>query len=309
MHNKSQQQEAFRRQFDALGDLIESMFKGLLHPEIKSKLAGLIGFEIRPEVKGLLGKGAEEIPVELLDQQSEALSVLAESAEKGSLDPKVKADLAKFIGLIIRPIIKDTLGIAEEKTRRLTPDKQAEFLARLEEHHSRKDRNFRRPDRTFLRFWVIKGSLEDRPDLIYSLAKMEETGGLPDLIDFDGVDLIFVDASKESPKRRRDLTYAEAEKMAEEYGVEMMSAELYREMQKLGEFDTESWSWIKASHDKIQESGNAYRGSNIGIFPHGTLFHEPIGGWRGVLRVPVKNPDRFKNYIRDKSKNKSDDQK
>src|SRR5207253_3320199 len=107
----------------------------------------------------------------------------------------------------------------------------------------------------------VKAKLEARTEKLWSLNEMERTGGEPDVVGFDKKtgEYIFYDCSAESPKDRRSLCYdgeaLESRKehkpknsaagMAEEIGIELLSEEQYRELQKLGNFDTKTSSWLK----------------------------------------------------------------
>src|SRR5262245_12780243 len=110
--------------------------------------------------------------------------------------------------------------------------------------------------------WVkVQARLESVPDKLRSLAAMEESGGEPDVIGLDRKTgaFLFVDCSAESPSGRRSLCYdgealdsrkenkpaGSAMAMAEDMGIEMLTEEQYRDLQKLGPFDLKTSSWIR----------------------------------------------------------------
>ncbi len=107
----------------------------------------------------------------------------------------------------------------------------------------------------------VQTKLESDSEKLWSLNEMEKTGGEPDIVGLDEKtsEYIFYDFSKESPKGRRSLCYdkegLESRKefkpknnaidMANEMGIELLTEEEYRELQKLGQFDTKTSSWLK----------------------------------------------------------------
>ena len=107
----------------------------------------------------------------------------------------------------------------------------------------------------------VQARLEANPEKLWSLNEMETTGGEPDVVGHDQKtgEYIFYDCSAESPKGRRSICYdreaLEARKehkpkdsamdMANAMRIEMLTEEQYRQLQKLGEFDTKTSSWIK----------------------------------------------------------------
>ena len=121
--------------------------------------------------------------------------------------------------------------------------------------------------------WLdVEKRLLERPASLEILRRMEESGGEPDAIGYDENTgkLIFCDCSKESPSGRRSLCYDEkalqrrtknppsgsAEQKAKEIGISIMTEELYRRLQSLGEFDLKTSSWI-ATPDDIRGKGGA----------------------------------------------------
>ncbi|NNC95737.1 MAG: DUF4256 domain-containing protein [Chitinophagales bacterium] len=139
---------------------------------------------------------------------------------------------------------------------------------------------------------------------IQALIKMEETGGEPDVVDFDKKtgEYIFYDCSPESPKGRRSLCYdkeaLEARKkfppkddaisVAKSIGIELLTEEEYRSLQKLGTFDNKTSSWIKTP-DEIRKLGGAifadYRYDKVFVYHNGADSYYAARGFRGSLRV------------------------
>ncbi|MBK6263831.1 DUF4256 domain-containing protein [Marivirga sp. S37H4] len=150
----------------------------------------------------------------------------------------------------------------------------------------------------------IQTKLENNTDKLWSLNEMEETGGEPDVIGFDkkANEFIFFDCSAESPKGRRSVCYdpeaLESRKkykpensaigMADEMGIEILTEEQYRELQKLGDFDTKTSSWVKTPAD-IRKKGGAifgdWRYGSVFIYHNGAESYYGARGFRGSLRV------------------------
>ena len=134
-----------------------------------------------------------------------------------------------------------------------------------------------------LRWLDIESRLKSNDDKLWSLFEMEKTGGEPDVIGFDKKtgEFIFCDCSAESPAGRRSLCYDReglksrkefkpensAIDLADAMGIELLTEELYRELQKLGKFDTKTSSWLKTPA-AIRKLG----GSIFGDFRFGTVF-------------------------------------
>ena len=150
----------------------------------------------------------------------------------------------------------------------------------------------------------VQAKLEADTGKPWSLNEMERTGGEPDVVGFDKKTgaYIFYDCSAESPKGRRSLCYdgeaLESRKehkpknnaldMAAAMGIELLSEEQYRELQKLGNFDTKTSSWIKTPSD-IRKLGGAifadYRYGNVFVYHNGAESYYAARGFRGSLRV------------------------
>jgi hypothetical protein len=150
----------------------------------------------------------------------------------------------------------------------------------------------------------IAAKLKANPDKLWSLHKMESTGGEPDVVANDKKtgEYIFFDCSAESPKGRRSICYdheaLESRKehkpensainMASEIGVEILTEVEYRELQKLEKFDSKTSSWIKTPTN-IRKLGGAifadYRYGQVFIYHNGAESYYAARGFRGSLRV------------------------
>ncbi len=150
----------------------------------------------------------------------------------------------------------------------------------------------------------VKARLESNPGKIWSLSEMEATGGEPDVIGYDKKtgEIIFCDCSPETPKGRRSICYdteaLESRKehkpknsalgMARAMGVEILSEEEYRELQKLGEFDLKTSSWVKTPSD-IRELGGALfcdrRFGHVFLYHNGAESYYGVRGFRALLKV------------------------
>jgi len=150
----------------------------------------------------------------------------------------------------------------------------------------------------------VQAKLEANTEKLWSLNEMERTGGEPDVIGHDKKtgEYIFYDCSAESPKGRRSMCYdraaLEARKehkpvnsaidMATAMGIELLTEEQYRELQRLGNFDTKTSSWVKTPSN-IRELGGAifcdYRYDHVFVYHNGADSYYAARGFRGSLRV------------------------
>ncbi len=150
----------------------------------------------------------------------------------------------------------------------------------------------------------VLARVEANHDKLWSLEQMEESGGEPDVVGMDKKtgEYIFCDCSAESPKGRRSICYdheaLKARKenkpknsamgMAEDMGVEILTETQYRDLQKLGAFDTKTSSWIKTPPD-IRKLGGAifgdYRYGTVFVYHNGAESYYAARGFRGSLRV------------------------
>jgi len=150
----------------------------------------------------------------------------------------------------------------------------------------------------------IQAKLEAHTEKLWSLHEMERTGGEPDVVDYDNKtgEYIFYDCSAESPKGRRSVCYDRealesrkehkpqnnAIEMAAAMGIEILTEEQYRELQKLGNFDLKSSSWVKTP-DSIRKLGGAIfcdrRYDTVFMYHNGAESYYAARGFRGLLRV------------------------
>ena len=150
----------------------------------------------------------------------------------------------------------------------------------------------------------VQSRLDENNSKLWSLNKMEETGGEPDVVCYDKKtgEYIFYDCSSETPKGRRGLCYdrdgLESRKehrpansaidMAREMGIELLSEEEYFKLQKLGAFDAKTSSWLKTPTE-IRELGGAisgdFRFGRVFIIHNGAEAYFSARGFRGSLRV------------------------
>jgi Protein of unknown function (DUF4256) len=150
----------------------------------------------------------------------------------------------------------------------------------------------------------VQAKLEANAEKLWSLNEMERTGGEPDVIGHDHKmgECIFYDCSAESPKARRSLCYdreaLESRKenkpadnamdMATAMGIELLTEEQYRELQKLGNFDTKTSSWVKTP-SAIRKLGGALfcdrRYDTVFVYHNGAESYYAGRAFRGLLRV------------------------
>jgi len=150
----------------------------------------------------------------------------------------------------------------------------------------------------------VAARLAKKSEKLWSLAEMERTGGEPDVVGFDKKtgEFIFFDCSPESPKGRRSLCYdrqaGESRKehrpegnvvdAAAAMGVELLTESDYRKLQKLGEFDLKTSSWIATDADVRKLGGAMFcdrRYDNVWTYHNGAESYYGARGWRGSLRV------------------------
>jgi hypothetical protein len=150
----------------------------------------------------------------------------------------------------------------------------------------------------------VEAKLQANPQKKWSLNEMERTGGEPDVIEIDRKtgEYIFYDCSSETPKERRNICYDSealdsrkehkpkdsALDMAASIGIEILSEEQYRELQKFGSFDTKTSSWLRTPQD-IRKLGGAIFGdrryNTVFIYHNGAESYYGARGFRGSLRV------------------------
>ena len=181
----------------------------------------------------------------------------------------------------------------------LSPEQREELLAALK---ARFEKNMNR--HKGLEWAKIQAKLEASAEKLWSLNEMEKTGGEPDVVGHDkkAGEYIFYDCSAESAKGRRSICYdreaLESRKehkpkdsaidMAAAMGIELLTEEQYRELQKLGNFDTKTSSWVKTPSD-IRKLGGALfcdrRYDTVFVYHNGAESYYAARAFRGLLRV------------------------
>lgn len=150
----------------------------------------------------------------------------------------------------------------------------------------------------------VQAKLEGDPAALKSLQAMEATGGEPDVIgqDKEGGHFMFCDCSAESPIGRRSVCYdrealdsrkehkpkSNAVEMAAAMGIDLLTQEQYQELQKLGEFDTKTSSWIETPRDVRALGGALFcdrRYGKVFVYHNGAQSYYAARGFRGSLRV------------------------
>jgi len=150
----------------------------------------------------------------------------------------------------------------------------------------------------------VQARLEANAEKLWSLHEMERTDGEPDVVGYDKKtgEYIFYDCAAESPKARRSLCYDRealdsrkehkpkdnAIDVAAAIGIELLTEEQYRELQKLGEFDTKTSSWVKTP-PTVRKLGGAFfcdrRFDTVFLYHNGAESYYAARGFRGWLRV------------------------
>jgi hypothetical protein len=191
---------------------------------------------------------------------------------------------------------------SNENKKKLSPEQRDELLSVLK---SRFEKNMNR--HKGLDWKKVQAKLQANVDKLWSLGEMESTGGEPDVVTITAGnkktgEYIFCDCSAESPAGRRSFCYDnEALKsrkenkpknnvldMAAAMGVELLTEEQYRELQKLGKFDTKTSSWI-VTPAEIRKLGGALfcdrRYDTIFVYHNGAESYYAARGFRGSLRI------------------------
>jgi hypothetical protein len=183
--------------------------------------------------------------------------------------------------------------------KELSPKEREELLKALK---ARFEKNMDR--HKGLEWAKVQAKLEANAEKLWSLSEMEKTGGEPDVVGHDKRtgEYIFFDCSPESPKGRTSVCYDRealdsrkehkpknsAMDMAAAMGIELLTEEQYHELQKLGEFDTKSSSWVKAPTDIRKLGGGLFGDRRFGrvfIYHNGVQSYYSGRAFRGSLRV------------------------
>lgn len=176
--------------------------------------------------------------------------------------------------------------------RTLSEPEQERLLGHLEERF--KQNMDRHPE---MAWEAILERLTKQPETLFSLHEMERTGGEPDVV---GNVYVFMDCSPETPKGRRSVCYDrpalearkkyppenDAQTLAREIGIELLTEEDYRNLQKYGEFDLKSSSWVKTPQN-IRKLGGAIfcdrRYDTVFTYHNGAESYYSSRGFRGKL--------------------------
>jgi hypothetical protein len=150
----------------------------------------------------------------------------------------------------------------------------------------------------------VQARLEANPDKLWSLHEMEHSGGEPDVTGFDAKsgEVVFCDCAPETPAGRRSLCYdrdaldarkenkpqGNAVDMAAAMGIELLTQEQYRELQRLGEFDLKTSSWVRTPPEVRALGGALFCDRRYGlvfVYHNGAQSYYAARGFRGLLRV------------------------
>ena len=190
-----------------------------------------------------------------------------------------------------KPLKSNKKELTREQREQLLPALKARFEKNMDRHQG-------------LEWAKVQARLDASAEKLWSLNEMERTGGEPDVVGHDEEtgEYIFYDCSEESPKGRRSFCYDRealdsrkenkpkdnAVDAATAMGVELLTEEQYRELQKLGNFDTKTSSWVKTPPD-IRKLGGALfcdrRFNTVFVYHNGAESYYAARAFRGSLRV------------------------
>jgi len=190
-----------------------------------------------------------------------------------------------------QPLKRDQKDLGSEQRKELLGVLKARFEKNMNRHKG-------------LEWDNAQARLEANTEKLWSIYEMERTGGEPDVVghDKDTGEYIFYDCSAESPKGRRSLCYdrqaLESRKehkpensaidLAAAMGIELLTEDEYRELQKLGNFDSKTSSWVKTPSD-IRKLGGALfcdrRYNTVFLYHNGAESYYAARAFRGLLRV------------------------
>jgi hypothetical protein len=185
------------------------------------------------------------------------------------------------------------------KPEKFSPKQREELLRTLK---TRFEKNINR--HKGIAWAEVQAKLEANVKQLWSLNEMETTGGEPDVVGYDKKtdEYIFFDCSAESPSGRRSVCYDRegldsrkehkpennAVDMAAAMGIELLTEEQYLELQKLGDFDTKTSSWVKTPSE-IRELGGALfadrRYSRVFVYQNSAPCYYRVRGFRGSIKV------------------------
>ncbi len=181
--------------------------------------------------------------------------------------------------------------LSQDQSKKLIADLKSRFEKNMSRHKG-------------LEWSDVQARLDANQDKLWSLFEMERTGGEPDVIGHDKKtsEFIFADCSAETPKDRRSLCFdkealdsrkenkpqGSALEMAEAMGIELLTEEQYRDLQKLGKFDLKTSSWVQTP-DSIRKLGGALfcdrRYEHVFVYHNGASSYYAVRGFRGRIGV------------------------
>ena len=243
-------------------------------------------------------------PHEASTAASEDAAEILKIVERGRLSPDEAREISERLTTIVESVKGKVVDTAQE--RKFTPEQEEALLSvlqlRFEQHQER---------HKGIKWDQVSNRLQEASiEKLWSLSKMDETGGEPDVVGIDEKtgEVIFYDCSKESPSGRRNIVYdraaqdwlkenypnevcdGNAVELAAAMGIQILTEEEYRALQKLEEeeFDCQTWSWIMTPKN-IRDAGGALDGRRGGgvvyVAQDSALYHNDRRAFRGSLRV------------------------
>jgi hypothetical protein len=205
--------------------------------------------------------------------------------------------LKNILQLEIQPT--QTVNNMKTNKKELSPKQQEQLLSALKDRFEKNQNRHKGLD------WAqVQARLEAHADKLWSLNEMERTGGEPDVVGHDKKtgEYVFYDCAAESPRARVSVCYDReglksrkehkpkntAMDMAAAMGIELLTEEQYMELQKLGDFDTKTSSWVKTPADIRKLGGALYcdrRYGRVFVGHNGAQSYYSARGFRGSLRV------------------------
>jgi Protein of unknown function (DUF4256) len=191
------------------------------------------------------------------------------------------------------------VNVTETNKKELSLEQQEDLLGTLQ---ARFEKNMMRHQG--LEWGNVQAKLEVQPEKLWSLNEMERTGGEPDVVNYDEVkdEYTFYDCVAETPKGRRSVCYDlealesrkkhkpenNAMEMATAMGIEILTEEQYRALQKIETFDKKTSSWVQTPAD-IRKLGGAlfcdFRYGHVFVYHNGADSYYSVRGFRGSLIV------------------------
>lgn len=191
------------------------------------------------------------------------------------------------------------MPVTTTKKKKLSRSQRDDLIETLQR---RFEKHMKRHDG--IEWTTVRARLEANADALWSLAEMERTGGEPDVVGHDRKtgEFIFVDCSAQSPNGRRSVCYdrdalrsrkehkprSSAVDMAAAMGIELLSEEQYRELQKLGDFDTTTSSWVMTPPGVRMRGGALFcdrRFGRVFVYHSGAESYYAARGFRGAIRL------------------------